>query len=760
MSNPNLRINSVHELPVNPFTLSSTKNRLAPLTAAFAAIVCLVALGSATTPASAQAINFDSINVCPAGTSTPTPCSATKTVTFSIPAGTTISSIAILTTGQPGLDFKAKADDTSTTLCKEQKYSSATTCTVDVTLAPLAAGARNGAVELLDGTSVVALTYVYGTGVSPLISFNPATSESVLALPPGHVAGMALDASGNIFAVDYDLTPGKFFLGIREFLAAGGYKTVKNLYSTTGTDLSGIALDGAGNVFFNNLFDSDNATELMELVAAQGYAPKTLETVPRGPFGCVSVDGKGNAFVVNDEPSWSIHELLASSDYASVKKLGSGSFTGVSCPVIDAAGNLFVTDGTPSDTKIAIKEMLEASDYTTIKTLNDSYPAVGLAGVDAADDVYFTSNFSDAIHLYKLVAAGGYSTVDTVSNSDGGILLDENGDIYTTTVDVEENETIYKLVRSQPEGMAFGSVPIATFSSPLSNTVANIGNATLNFYGDEFINGEFQLATGSGTPPDCDDSLTLASSAECNVSVVFVPESAGTKTDSLIIQNDSGNATDAMPTIALTGRGVTEAAAQVSPTVLQYGSIAYPGSATQPLTITNTGSGTLTVDPSSNGRGAVITGNTCGAGIGAGKSCTLQVEFKPVELGLNTNTLTIGTNGLHNPTVPVRGTATGVGTRYTAQDFGTVHGRGNTSTLALYVHNYGVPGKVTVAAETGATTFHITSNSCTSGITDGNGCYVYLEYAPVQQGTQTAYLKLIPSTGPEQIVVMTGTLVP
>jgi len=77
------------------------------------------------------------------------------------------------------------------------------------------------------------------------------------------------------------------------------------------------------------------------------------------------------------------------------------------------------------------------------------------------------------------------------------------------------------------------------------------------------------------------------------------------------------------------------------------------------------------------------------------------------------------------------------------------------------VTNFGVPGSVTVATETGATTFTVIDNSCTAGgLIEGTSCDITVRYAPVQQGTQTAYLKLIPSVGPEQIIVMTGTLVP
>jgi len=142
MNNPNLPISSLCEFPTKSLTPTATKTRRASISVGFVALFFLAALASATTSASAQAVNFGSINVCPAGKTIPSPCSTNQTVTFSIPAGTTISAIAILTTGIADLDYKAKADDTSTTLCTAKTYTSATTCTVDVTFAPLAAGAN------------------------------------------------------------------------------------------------------------------------------------------------------------------------------------------------------------------------------------------------------------------------------------------------------------------------------------------------------------------------------------------------------------------------------------------------------------------------------------------------------------------------------------------------------------------------------------------------------------------------------------------
>ncbi len=177
--------------------------------------------------AGAQSVNFGAVNVCPSGTNAPAPCSATQTLSYKVEAGTTIGSIKILTLGSPNLDFRAKADDTSTTLCTPQTYPSATTCTVDVTFAPLHAGERNGAVQILDGSgNVLATTNIYGTGTAPAIAFSPANQLSFTGGPGfsfGRPSAVAMDGSGNLFVSDFKNN------AVYEMPVAGGYTTVNKL---------------------------------------------------------------------------------------------------------------------------------------------------------------------------------------------------------------------------------------------------------------------------------------------------------------------------------------------------------------------------------------------------------------------------------------------------------------------------------------------------------------------------------------------------
>jgi hypothetical protein len=66
--------------------------------------------------------------------------SAATTFSFSVAAGTTVGSIGVVTQGAPNLDFTSATGGT----CTATTYASATSCTVNVTFTPGAAGVRMG----------------------------------------------------------------------------------------------------------------------------------------------------------------------------------------------------------------------------------------------------------------------------------------------------------------------------------------------------------------------------------------------------------------------------------------------------------------------------------------------------------------------------------------------------------------------------------------------------------------------------------------
>src|SRR5450755_5175242 len=75
------------------------------------------------------ATTFSNANVCPAGQTTPAPCSQTVTLNYSVGADTTFGNTNVLTQGFPNLDFSlAKGSTCSGTV------SAGSSCSVNVTI--------------------------------------------------------------------------------------------------------------------------------------------------------------------------------------------------------------------------------------------------------------------------------------------------------------------------------------------------------------------------------------------------------------------------------------------------------------------------------------------------------------------------------------------------------------------------------------------------------------------------------------------------
>jgi Abnormal spindle-like microcephaly-assoc'd, ASPM-SPD-2-Hydin len=114
------------------------------------------------------------------------------------------------------------------------------------------------------------------------------------------------------------------------------------------------------------------------------------------------------------------------------------------------------------------------------------------------------------------------------------------------------------------------------------------------------------------------------------------------------------------PTVGL--HGVASGVGTEMETPLEFGTIPFGTSTGAQLTITNIGvAGTVTIGAQINGPSYKIlttTQNTCLAGVTAGHSCTLPVEFDPVAVGNHDDVLTLTpTGGAAPSTVYLHGIA-------------------------------------------------------------------------------------------------------
>jgi hypothetical protein len=140
---------------------------------------------------------------------------------------------------------------------------------------------------------------------------------------------------------------------------------------------------------------------------------------------------------------------------------------------------------------------------------------------------------------------------------------------------------------------------------------------------------------------------TIAVGAGCSIMVTFTPTDAGARGGTLVFADGSG---DSLQSLALSGTGLaTPPSVSLTPALTSFqGQTLETTSASQTLTLTNTGGSTLTVT------GIAITGdfaqtNNCPPSLAPGASCALFVTFTPTLIGTRTGTVSTTGNAENSP---------------------------------------------------------------------------------------------------------------
>ncbi|MGO8933953.1 MAG: choice-of-anchor D domain-containing protein [Terracidiphilus sp.] len=611
-----------------------------------------LALAAAT--AGAQT-NFGAVNVG---------ASATASVTVTIPAAATLGSVAVVTQGATGLDF---TNGGGGSCAAGTNYGTAQSCTVQVEFKPVYAGERYGAAQLLDGSgNVIASAPLQGNGVGPQVAFG---GGAAIAFAPvvNSVAfndpfDATVDGKGNLYITDQNNSR------VVELPAGNGAPVaIDPIVGGKGlVHPGGVALDGAGNLYISDL-DRNFVVE----VPANGGAVTVINPTVNGiglhyPCGMV-IDGVGDLYIADVDNARVVEVPAGGGAAVAIDPLVSGEK--LSYPVtlaLDSAGDLFIAD-------LFANRVVEVSTNGGAVTAID--PSVngqslhfpyGVA-VDAAGDLFIADAYN---RVMEVPAGGGATTAITPTvNGEGledpiGIGMDASGDLFIAD---SLNNRVVEIARGQPPAINFAATAAGTVSSdsPQTVEVENVGNAALTFPvpgagANPAVSANFTLSSGAtdacpmvavGTA----QPGMLAAGATCVLAISFQPAATGAEFGTLTLTDNHLNAAGpayATQTIALSGAAPV---ATVSATMLAFGPReVQTASAPQQVTLTNTGSATLTITNiavAGTNSSAFVFPNPCGGSLAAGASCTIPGHFTPAGAGPMTATLTITDSASGSPQV-------------------------------------------------------------------------------------------------------------
>jgi hypothetical protein len=298
-----------------------------------------------------------------------------------------------------------------------------------------------------------------------------------------------------------------------------------------------------------------------------------------------------------------------------------------------------------------------------------------------------------------------------------------------------------------PASLTFAGQAVATASGAQTISVTNSGTASLTVT-QVAVSGDFnETDTCVGTP--------VAPGATCTVQVEFLPTATGTRAGVLTVY---GNVAGGQATAVLTGVGTPAAAIVLNPIALTFPSTNVGAtSAAQDITISNTGTVTVTLGNPAVTGDFTLTANTCGPALGPNVGCTVAIAFGPSASGTRTGSLTI-TDSVGTQTASL----TGIGAQpatdalapfsltFPAQQLNTA-----SATQAVVLTNSGDAALTLIAAQIASGDFTVV-NGCGNSLNGHSTCSLLVAFVPKSVGAGAGLLT-VSDVYRSQTVALNGT---
>jgi len=223
-------------------------------------------------------------------------------------------------------------------------------------------------------------------------------------------------------------------------------------------------------------------------------------------------------------------------------------------------------------------------------------------------------------------AAGSISVISNASGSPMMISLSGTGVTYQLTPSVSS--------------VNFGNVAVASSGAQTIN-IADSGTASVTISQISVAGPGFSVKSPS-LP------VTLETSQSTSISASFSPASVGAASGTISLFS---NASGSPLVLALTGTGVTYQLTS-SPASLSFGDVLIGQSAILPVTLTSTGTASVTISQvSATGSGLTVSGPGLPLTLAPGQSTGLSVTFAPAAAGSVTGALNVTSSATGSPLI-------------------------------------------------------------------------------------------------------------
>ncbi|HJT71395.1 MAG TPA: choice-of-anchor D domain-containing protein [Terriglobales bacterium] len=302
---------------------------------------------------------------------------------------------------------------------------------------------------------------------------------------------------------------------------------------------------------------------------------------------------------------------------------------------------------------------------------------------------------------------------------------------------------------ANPASIGFGNVPLGSQDSQtitLQNAgTSNVSVSNINVTGSEFTLGGMSLP------------LTLQGGQSASFTATFKPATAGTASGAVVV---TSTATDASLSIALSGTGTAPQLA-VSPTSVSFGSVLLGSTASQSVTLSNSGTASLTISGiSALSAGFSATGLSFPTTLSPGQSAMLKVSFTPTAGGSASTELSIQSNAPGSPTnIPLTGT--GVQGQLSASPASVAFGNvllGGSAKQAITLTNNGSATVSISNVSVSGTGFALSGLSAPASIDPGASSTFTVTFAPTVTGSTSGSVSITSNASNSTLVInLTGT---